>query len=184
MGREYTDDIIIVMKSCSLGILILGLIFITSCSTYYSVNRTDEFNEKYRGMTYIEVVERMGFPDRQEPDEKGGRFLIYENVSSTTTSSSRTSDYSSGNSSTQYSTRENTSRNNSSSSSSTNSSSTTSTNRKYTQFHLNEDDIVVYVTTNRTRDYYKFSLGKTILNTFLWTGGILGTLLLIVAIEG
>ena len=57
-------------------LLIMGILFLTSCGTTYRVGYRADINT-FVGMTYRQVIERLGEPTR-EYDEADGYVLVYE----------------------------------------------------------------------------------------------------------
>lgn len=62
----------------SICLILSCSILLMSCYTTQYIPLQNEYNAKFNGKTYTEIVELVGPPDRIVPDGKGGEIMVYE----------------------------------------------------------------------------------------------------------
>ena len=70
---------VIDMKKLIVILLIVSSLF-TSCRTCSYVSLSQEYADKYVGLSHAQIVDYLGPPSREASDGKGGNILIYENL--------------------------------------------------------------------------------------------------------
>ena len=65
----------------SISLILACSILLVSCYTTQYIPLQDEYNARFNGKTYTEIVELVGPPDRIVPDGQGGEIMVYENKS-------------------------------------------------------------------------------------------------------
>ena len=61
----------------SICLILASSIFCMSCHTTQCIPLQDEYNAKFNGKTYAEIVEMIGPPDQTVSDGQGGEIMVY-----------------------------------------------------------------------------------------------------------
>lgn len=128
--------------------LLISLFAISSCGVLKNYPLEQEYNEVWKGKSHNEVVISFGAPDRVESDGNGGKILVYEQFSTTTTTDVDTHF---GNFDPDYTTK-------------------VRTSKSYTHFFINSDNSCYHVKSNKTRLDAQGKNGRT------WLVGSLGVI--------
>ena len=126
-------------KKKALVFLMVSLGALSSCTATRQVNMANDYYSRYGGQPYSVIVSCMGAPSRVESDGAGGKILVYEYYTHSTSGSSL-----------------------SNMSNASEFRSNTTATRHYVEFYLSPDDSCYRVRTNHMKDGEKyFSWWKT-----------------------
>lgn len=142
------------MKKIKLLLLtLLGCFLMTSCYVTKTnmVSLQDDYYQALKGLSYNELVQQFGAPDRQTDDGAGGRILIYETITYQNNTSTKSDYYGTG-----YTTRSN-----------------TTTNTTYLHIYVNQDNVCYNVKTNLTKTETERYKDKNVTIGALILGGLL-----------
>lgn len=156
------------MKKIKLLLLtLLGCFLMTSCYVTKTnmVSLQDDYYQALKGLSYNELVQQFGAPDRQTDDGAGGRILIYETITYQNDASTKSDYYGTG-----YTTR-----------------SSMTTNTTYIHIYVNQDNVCYNVKTNLTKKETERYKDKK-LTRLAWIAGgemlALSILLVVLGISG
>lgn len=65
--------------------LLTAVLMLSACSMTRQYPLETEYNDQWKGRSHAEIVTEFGAPDRVESDGNGGKILVYETFSTTTT---------------------------------------------------------------------------------------------------
>lgn len=142
------------MKKIRLLLLtLLGCFLMTSCYVTKTniVSLQDDYYQALKGLSYNELVQQFGAPDRQTDDGAGGRILIYETITYQNNTSTKSDYYGNG-----YTTRSN-----------------TTSNTTYLHIYVNQDNVCYNVKTNLTKTETERYKDKNVTKGALILGGLL-----------
>lgn len=123
------------------GLVALALcLSVTSCRTYYSASMQPEYQSRFVGATYQQIVNSLGMPTRTQSDGAGGTILAYEN----TTYNSIQTAYNVNHVTGTYTP-----------------GSRTTQNTSYVYLYMNKNNVCYNVKTNHRETRSKYSPGKT-----------------------
>lgn len=76
-------------------IILITMMFLHSCRTTYMVKHPleNQYREKFEGKSYAYIMRNIGIPNRTVSDGSGGKILIYEKRSYTTTTNTQNFGY-------------------------------------------------------------------------------------------
>lgn len=129
------------MKLFRFIFLIFISVFVTSCRTTYITSAQSDYENRFRGATHNQIVSALGAPNRQTSDGNGGTILIYESTSAQSIATATNINYFNKT----YTPGVN-----------------TTYHTSYVHFYIDSKSKCYRVKTNRTKQYSKFSTGKTI----------------------
>jgi len=107
--------------------LLTAVIALSSCSIIRQYPAEQEYSKIWKGRSHAEIVTEFGAPDRVESDGNGGKILVYEEFSTTSTTDVDTHF---GRFDPDYTTK-------------------VQTNKSYTHFFIGPDNICYHIKSNR-----------------------------------